>query len=72
MITPKVVIHGLPEIFPDEIVKDLKKAKLKPINVPLSKRLGDEACMYLAFLEKYSITVADLLKIRSLFDIIVE
>lgn len=63
------------EFPPDEIVAELEEAKLKPIKVFPDSRLNDETHrdnLYLVHLEKGSTTMADLQKVRSLFDIIVE
>lgn len=71
----KVIIRGLPEYSPEAIMSELKAAKLKPLKVfPI--RRGEPGThrdkLYLVHIEKGSVTMADLVKTRALFSIIIE
>lgn len=71
----KVVIRGLPAYPPEDIVQELKRLQLKPIKVFPIKRAetgNHRDLLYLAHLEKGSVKMIDLHKVRALFNIIVE
>ena len=70
----KVVIRGLPEFTPETIIAELKANNLKPVNVfPIKRAVAEHRDkLYLVHLEKGSITLAELKKIKAIFNIIVE
>lgn len=70
----KVLLHGLPEFTPEEIIGELRAANLKPLNVfPIRRHEGvHRDRIYLVHLEKNSVNMADLRKVRALFQVIVE
>lgn len=71
----KVLLRGLEEYSPEEIIQELKAKKLKPLNVfPIRRGEGSNQRdrPYLVHLEKGSISMKDLREVKALFQIIVE
>lgn len=69
-----MLLRGLPELDPEEIITELSQAKLKlqklfPIRREPGSTRRDQ--LYLVHLEKGSATMADVTKVRHLFQMVV-
>lgn len=64
-----MLLRGLPEHSPEEIVGKLKPQKVFPIRRELGSTRRDQ--LYLVHLEKGSATMADVAKVRHLFQMVV-